>query len=248
MRVFENVKYGRLPEQILDCYFPRGEDFATVVYFHGGGLETGYKTDGGVADYARALTENGVGFVSAEYRKYPAASFPDFLVDGAAAVGWVKRNAPLYGGNGKIFVCGHSAGAYISLMLCFDGRYLEKEGMTSADVSGWLIDSAQTTTHFNVLKERGLDTRLQRVDEAAPVYFVNEKSTFSKILLIFYENDMPVRPEQNAMFYKAVKNFNPAAKIELRLLPGGHCESAAKKNGRYPFEDILSDFVKESAG
>ena len=45
-------------------------------------------------------------------------------------------------------------------------------GVDTDFISGYISDSAQMTTHFNVLRERGLDTRLERIDEAAPLFYL----------------------------------------------------------------------------
>ena len=66
----------------------------------------------------------GYAFVSADYRIYPNAKFPEFILDAAKAVSFVKENLQDWGGNGDIIVSGQSAGAWLSLILCMDKRYL----------------------------------------------------------------------------------------------------------------------------
>ena len=41
------------------------------------------------------------------------------------------------------------------------------------DIAGYLHDTPQPTTHFNILRERGIDTKAIRVDEAAPLYYID---------------------------------------------------------------------------
>jgi pimeloyl-ACP methyl ester carboxylesterase len=230
----------------LDIYTPESVDFETIVYIHGGGLEGGDKSwNSGLAE---GLTEAGYAFVSVNYRCYPIAKFPDYLEDAAQAVAFVKAHIGEYGGNGEIYVSGSSAGAWLSLMLCLDGKSLQKAGVNPQEVKGWIIDSAQTSTHFNVQKyEKGLDPRLQRIDEFAPLYYINDQTKFSKMLLLFYENDMPCRPEQNLLFYKSVLYFNAEADIQYALLSGGHCAGVAEKDedGEYPFVKRALVWLKE---
>ena len=45
MRVIKNIQYGGFPDNQLDLYLPQDTGFATIVYFHGGGLESGDKAD-----------------------------------------------------------------------------------------------------------------------------------------------------------------------------------------------------------
>ena len=83
--------------------------------------------------------------------------------------------------------------------------------------------------------------RLQRIDEFVPLYFANENTKFSKMLILFYENDMPCRPEQNLLFIKAIKTFNPNADIVFKQLIGGHCHGSSIKD-----DDGAYAYVKES--
>ena len=84
-----------------------------------------------------------------------------------------------------------SAGAYISVLLCVDKKYLSSVKVNSSKIVVWCIESAQMTEHYNFLREKGLDSRLQRINEFSPLYFINENTCFSKMLLIFYDNDIP---------------------------------------------------------
>lgn len=242
MRTFLDIRYSKNNAEKLDVYLPDGDGFTTVVYFHGGGLQVHAKAKENFVEIARSFVKNGYAFVSAEYRIYPDAKFPEYLEDGADAVAYAKANIPAWGGNGKIIVAGQSAGAWISVMLCLDKKYLGAVNIDAETIDGWIIDSAQMTAHFNVLqKECGTHAFAQRINEYAPLYFVDENTRFSKMFLLFYENDMPMRPEQNILFYKTVLAFNKEADIVYAQLPGGHCQGSEKKDedGEYPF-------VKES--
>ncbi len=57
----------------------------------------------------------------ADYRLYPQVRYPAFLADGALAVRWLRaelarREAP----DARLFLMGHSAGAYNAAMLALD--------------------------------------------------------------------------------------------------------------------------------
>lgn len=66
------------------------------------------------------------------------------------------------------------------------------------------------------------------------------------MLLIFYDDDIPCRLEQNMLFYKTVLNFNKNAKISYKLLKGGHCRASCEKDedGEYEFVKVLSTWLK----
>lgn len=227
-----------------DICLPEGKDFPTVVYFHGGGLEAGDKAEGNLREIAEYAAARGIAFLSANYRMYPYAKFPQYIEDAANAVSFAVREIKNYGGNGDIFVSGQSAGAYLAMMLCFDKRYLMKNGVSPLQIKGWLIESAQQTVHFNVLRERGEDKRKERLDEAAPLWFVDGELLFTKLRLLCYDDDIVCRRKQNELLYESVLHFSPTADIGLKVLQGTHCRaSAVKENGKYPFAEMLCDFV-----
>ena len=85
MKSIFDIQYGKLPEQILDIHLPDCEEFPVFIYFHGGGIEEGSK---GLADHIKEyFTNNGICLVSANYRMYPTARFPDYIIDAAKADG-----------------------------------------------------------------------------------------------------------------------------------------------------------------
>lgn len=127
------------------------------IYFHGGALEAGRKED--ISNEFKDITNN-IALVSVEYRKYPKAKFPEFINDAAKAISFIVK----YNEDKKLFsnyfVGGSSAGAYLAMMTYFDKRYLKEYGIEPSFISGWFFDAGQPTTHFNVLREKGLDTSL----------------------------------------------------------------------------------------
>ena len=222
----------------LDVYLPHSKDFVTVVYFHGGGLCSGDKADPQYVDIAQYFADNGYAFVSVNYRMYPNAHFPDYLVDAGSAVKFVCDNCTSWGGNGKVIVSGQSAGAWMALMLCLNKEYLANAEIDTSKIVAWISDSAQTTSHFNVLEQEcKLHPLSQRIDQFAPLYFVNENTTFAPLLLIYYSDDMPNRLLQNKLFAEVCRNFNSKLPITEILLQGGHCSGSSQKdeNGQYSF-------------
>ena len=245
MRVFRDIAYGSCDMQKLNLYLPESDTFDVVVWCHGGGLE--YDSRLGAERFVHALTDKGVALVSGEYRMYPTARFPEYLIDAADAVAYVETHAREWGGSGELLVSGHSAGAWLTLMLCMDSHYLQDVGVDSHKIVGWISDSAQTTAHFNIQQyEHGEHKHAQRINEVAPQYYVGENTAFSRMLLIFYENDMPCRPEQNMLFYRSLLTFNPEADVEYKQLPGKHCHGSSKKDedGEYAFFKTTVDWLR----
>ncbi len=152
----------------LDIYYPENtKDAPVVVWFHGGGLEQGNK------EIPAKLKEKGWVVIGANYRLLPKVTVKETLDDAAEAVAWVYKNCTKYGGDPKkIVVTGHSAGGYLSMMLCLNKAWLGKYD-TDAD-SIWLYApfSGQAITHYNVRKMQGIGPLQPTIDEYAPLYWV----------------------------------------------------------------------------
>ena len=243
MRTISDLQYGPYEQNLLDIYLPDGECRDFVIWYHGGSLQYGNRKDIRIHE---DLVNQGVGIASVEYRMYPDAKFPEFVDDSALAVKWILEHLREYTDFERLFVSGQSAGAWLTLMLAFDEHYLRDAGVERSDIAGFISDSSQITTHFSILRERGVDYRLERIDDAAPIYFLNEKSDVSNLLLISYDEDMPCRPEQNKLFYKSIKRICPNISVELKMLPGGHCNGSSARNeqGTFDFNDALLEFLQ----
>lgn len=185
----------------LDVYCPENKaGFATVVWFHGGGLT------GGSRQIPAGLKNQGLGVVAVNYRLYPKIKCPVYLQDAAAAVAWTFRNIEKYGGDpGKIFISGHSAGGYLTSMLGMDKRWLGEHEIDADRIAGLAPLSGHTITHMTVRKERGIADTQPVVDEFAPLYHVRPDAP--PILLITGDREMEMlgRYEENAYFMRMLK-------------------------------------------
>jgi acetyl esterase/lipase len=136
--VTQGIAYAEGPRHELDVFRPTHGAMSapTVVFFYGGGWETGdramYRFVGA------ALAARGVVVVIPDYRLHPAVQFPAFMDDAAAAVAWVHANAARFGGDPhRLFLMGHSAGAQIATLLALDPEYLRAAGLApERDVCG----------------------------------------------------------------------------------------------------------------
>ena len=223
----------------LDLFLPETESFDLFIYFHGGGLTS--CSHKGYDKHASYFVDKNIAFASVEYRLYPNAKFPDFIEDAAKSVKWLKDNISTYGKCNKILVGGSSAGGYLSMMLCFDKKYLNAVGLNPTDIDGYIHDAGQPTTHFNVLKEYGYDYRRVIVDEKSPMYYVGTEEKYSPMLFLVSTNDMPCRYEQIMTMVKTLEYFGHKDNIYLEVPEGKHCEHTWKidENG----ESIFTNYV-----
>jgi acetyl esterase/lipase len=134
-----DVSYGPDPRNKLDIYRPRtgGGAAPVVVFFYGGSWNSGNRRD--YAFVGEALAERGIVTVLADYRLYPQVRYPDFLTDSARAVAWTLKEIGQHGGDPqRVFVMGHSAGAYNAAMVALDTRWLAQQGQSPAALRGFI--------------------------------------------------------------------------------------------------------------
>lgn len=136
--VSSGIPYGDDARQKLDIYAPRGvASPPVVVFFYGGSWSGGSR--GEYAFVGNALASRGIMAVIADYRVYPQVSYPAFVEDSARAVAWALRHVGGYGGNPRrLFVAGHSAGAYNAAMVALDPRWLAEFGAAPSMLRGWI--------------------------------------------------------------------------------------------------------------
>ena len=248
MKKIENIFYreSSSPSQALDIYLPDAESFPVFVFFHGGGMIGGDKEE---RSFFAELIKNGVAIVSANYRLYPEATYPDFIRDAAFAVSWAKTHMSEYGNPTSFFVGGSSAGGYIAQMLCFDKKYLAVHGIDSDSVNGYILDAGQPTAHFNVLVERGLDSRRVVIDETAPIYHITENRTYAPMQIFVADNDMPGRLEQTQLLLSVLRNMGcDMNRVDYRFMEGyTHTQYSRElnKDGKSVFAPMVLEFMEK---
>ncbi len=131
----DGVDYAENKDK-LDVFMPAGASNAPMlVFFHGGALQRGRKSSG--EDLAASLVSHGIGVVSANYRLSPGVMHPAHMEDATAAVAWTIKNIASYGGNpSRVYVGGHSAGAYLAALMGLDPSYLHAHDLELSAIRG----------------------------------------------------------------------------------------------------------------
>lgn len=185
----------------LDIYFPADiKNFVTVVWFHGGGINSGNKF------IPEQLTKKGIAVVAANYRLSPAVKNPAYIEDAAAAVAWTFKNIERYGGDpSKIVVSGHSAGGYLASMAGLDKQWLRKYGLDANNIALLVPFSGQAITHFTIREERGIKGNQPVTDEFAPLFHVRDDAP--PLILITGDRELEIlgRYEENAYLWRMMK-------------------------------------------
>ncbi|MBR6792932.1 MAG: hypothetical protein IKM48_01065, partial [Clostridia bacterium] len=134
---------------------------------------------------------------------------------------------------------------YLTMMLCFDKRWLGAHGLSPMDFDGFIHDAGQPTAHFNVLKERGIDSRRVIVDDSAPLYHIGVDEEYPPMLFIVSDNDMENRLEQTQLVISTLKHFGHER--EMLLVHGKHCEHGrvVDEKGVNPFAKMILDFINK---
>lgn len=187
----------------LDIYYPETDKgFATLVWFHGGGLEKGSK------NIPEGFRRQGFAVVSVNYRLFPKCKCPDYIDDAAMAVAWVFANIEKYGGTaGQVYVSGHSAGGYLTLMVALAKEYMQKYGADADKIAKAYPVSGQTVTHYTIRKERGLPDGIPVIDEYAPMSHASRGGAPLVLISGDRQLEMLARYEENLHLQSLLKHF-----------------------------------------
>jgi acetyl esterase/lipase len=139
------LAYGPLDRQRFDIYRPgtstsesdKASGTPLVIFVYGGTWSMGDRAEYRFA--GEALAAQGFTVMVVDYRLYPDVHYPDFLQDCAKAVGYGLEHAAELGADPRrVFVYGHSAGAYNVAMLALDPRWLAAVGHSPNELAGWV--------------------------------------------------------------------------------------------------------------
>ena len=188
------------------------------MFFYGGSWQSGSKSD--YLALGQAFASKGIAVAVADYRVYPQVRYPAFLEDGARAFGYVHAHAADHGINPqRIFLAGHSAGAYIAVMLAADRRYLDQAGASPQWIRG--VIGIAGPYDFLPLRDKTLIAIFggaNRVD-TQPIEYVDGK--LPPMLLAAGTDDTVVDPSNTSRLGARLRSFG--SPVEEKFYPGiGH--------------------------
>jgi acetyl esterase/lipase len=188
----------------LDVLYPKNasEPYATIVWFHGGGLTGGQKYFPSALKRLSAFESGKLALVAVGYRLSPKVAFPGFIEDAAASTTWVLRHIEEHGGDpNKVFVAGGSAGGYLTAMIGTYPKWLNAFGADRRELAGLIPVSGQMTTHFHVkeLLEYPGSQYNPVIDENAPLGGLS--ADYPPILFVLGEREIEwqCRVEENEL-------------------------------------------------
>jgi acetyl esterase/lipase len=244
--VTSDIAYGSEHRQKLDIYKP-AKDAANkdvVVFFYGGSWKLGRKEE--VSFVANALTQRGYVVVVPDYRLVPEVTYPAFIEDTAKAIAWSYRNIANYGGNPqRMFVAGHSAGAYNAMMVALAPEFLGNEGLSPSIVHGVIgISGPYDFLPFKYIAEhRAFDSAAPDLASTQPINRVSGSRATPPVLLLAGASETLVPPKNPRELAAALRKAGKPVKVIF--YPGArHLDTllAFSKTGRKKAA-VLDDMV-----
>ena len=251
-RLVADQIYGNDPRHRLDVYLPPSpvSDAPAVLFFYGGTWSSGRRQD--YRFVGEALASRGIVALVADYRLSPQVSYPSFVQDSALALRWAWDRVERLGASpGRLFVMGHSAGAYNAAMLALDPRWLGAVGLAPRQLAGWIglagpYDFLPIEVREAQLAFDWPDTPL----DSQPMFHAlrAQPAQVPPALLLAARQDTLVDPQRNSQgLARALMRQGVAAELAL-LERVSHTtligSFAVPLRGLAPTLDRVSDFVR----
>jgi len=214
--VARDLAYGDDPRQRMDLYAPRAPGpYPTLVFFYGGGWDSGSRDQYGWA--AQALAAKGFVVALPDYRVVPQVVFPAFIEDAAAATAKAAQVAGAYGGEPeRLGVLGHSAGAHLALMIALDRRYMAAVGQPGLIKAAAGLAGPYDFLPFDVAASKNAFGRAPDPTLTQPVTFV--RADAPPIWLGHGTADTVVHDEDTIILDERMRAVG--GRSEARLYPG----------------------------
>ena len=213
------ISYGAHPAQKLVVLRPRelarDAEAPVLVFKHGGSWKDGDPEDYGFI--GRSLAPHGLITVIAGYRLGEEGQFPAMLEDGAASLAWVRANIAKLGGDpDRIFLMGHSAGAYNVTMLALDQQWLQQHNIPHSAIRGVVgLVGPYDFYPFDNDSTRATFGSFDNPKATQPVNFAMGHSP--PFLLVHGEQDTTVKPRNSHALAQQLKAAG--APVEILTYP-----------------------------
>ena len=215
-RVARDIAYGDDVRQRMDVYAPSAPgSYPTLVFFYGGGWDSGSRDVYGWA--AQALAAQGFVVALPDYRVVPQVVFPAFIEDAAAATAKAAEIAGAHGGDPeRLGVLGHSAGGHLAMMIALDRRYMEAVGGPGLIKAAAGLAGPYDFLPFDVAASRNAFGRAPDPTLTQPVTFVRPDAP--PIWLGHGTEDVVVHAEDTTILDQRMRAVG--GRSEAKLYPG----------------------------
>lgn len=172
-RVALDIPYAdQSPNQILDIWYPSKEKgpYPVVILFHGGAFGAGHKRSFYISSMAQPVFQ-GYAVVTVEYRLYQEAIWPAQLIDGKAAIRYLRAHAEeLDLDPDRFALWGNSAGGSVTQLLATTADNPEMDDLTVGEKASSKIQAAiawYTVNEFISNEQFSVNTKFLRDQKGA---------------------------------------------------------------------------------
>lgn len=223
---YTDVSYGNEAQQNLDVYLPahRNEKTRVVIIIHGGGWNSGDKSDFNsyITEFQKRLP--GYAFANLNYRLVTELGnyFPTQEKDVNAAITFLKNKTTEYNISQSFIYLGISAGAHLAMLQAYKhNNVLQPKGVVSffgpVDLERLYVNSDESIPdQLKFIMNATLDANPNIFFESSPINFVNSNS--APTLMLHGDKDRIVPLEQAYMLQEKLEEkgiFN-----KLVIYPG----------------------------
>lgn len=241
------ISYGPAPRQKMDIYVPGHlrEPGCTLLFLYGGRWSSGSRA---LYHFAgQAFASQGCVTAVADYRLYPQVRYPVFLEDSARAFVFLHAHAKDYGGDpSRLFLAGHSAGAYNAVMLTVNPRFIQAAG----GKPDWIKGTIGISGPYDFLPFTDTDVidifSTEKSPPTQPINYVHKG--LPPMLLVTGANDTQVKPKNTINM--AAKLRAAGDPVEARVYPDAQHEAIVLSllngfRGHIPLLHDIMTFIGE---
>lgn len=248
-RIARDLPYGDDPRQRMDVYAPaQASNLPVLVFFYGGGWDSGDRKDYGWA--AQALAARGFVVFVPDYRLVPQVHFPAFIQDAAEATARANELAATYGGDpARLGVIGHSAGAHLAMMIALDRRYMAAVDQPTLIKAAAGLAGPYEFLPFDVAASRNAFGRAPDPTLTQPVTFA--RADAPPLWLGHGTDDVVVHDEDTTILCERMTAVG--GRCEAKLYPGlNHADLIATFSPLFrkkaPVLDDVTGFMRRELG
>ena len=245
-------RYGPLDAHKVEVIVPDQPAAAprpVLVFIHGGGWHAG--TPGNYRFIGRRFAQEGYVVVTIGYRLGPDGIYPHMLEDSAQALAWVENNVSQHGGDpARVFLMGHSAGAYNAMMLALERQWLGRAGLPDGFIKG-VIGLSGPYDFFPFTSDSARNAFGHEGDPSITQPINQARGDAPPMLLLSGDADTTVRPRNSISLAKALTA--KGLPTEPVILPGvDHAGTIMKlaapfNRDRRVLDPVLAFLAKHSA-
>lgn len=200
-----SVRLGEASTQTLSLYRARktAGPAPVLLFVHGGSWDWGDPKDYGFV--ARSLAPEGYVVALSGYRLGVEGRYPAMLEDTAQAIRWLRDNAARHGGDPeRIYLAGHSAGAYNVVQVALEPRWLAAQGVPAAAIRG-VVGMAGPYDFFPFDKDSTRAAFGDATDPAATQPINHVRPGAPPMLLLTGTEDTTVKPRNTRALAAALE-------------------------------------------